>query len=261
MCVSLNYRRIEPPPPEDTSETAAATGRVAQYARGADYHVVLREMLHTLLERMRHEWPEEFGARVFVDTGPLIERELAASAGLGWIGKNTLLIHPRTGSYTFLGEICCTLDLAPDAPMTDHCGSCRRCLDACPTQAFIAPYQMDASRCISYLTIERKEEIPAEFRAAIGDHVYGCDICQEVCPHNAKAPLATHPQLTQPRIPGRLPLRGLLAMRAGAYRRLTRGTTARRASAAMWRRNAEIAMKNIERAATAKSEGRSEPRP
>jgi epoxyqueuosine reductase len=201
-------------------------------------------MLEELLVRMRAEFEEPFEARCFVDTGPLIERELAAAAGIGWIGKNTLVMHERLGSYLFLGEIVTTLELAPDAPVTDHCGTCRRCLDACPTQAFPAPYEMDATRCISYLTIEHRGEIPDDLSPRIGDWVYGCDVCQEVCPHNAKTPLASDSELTADRIPARLTLATLTELTAGSYRRLTEGTAARRATRRMWQRNTAIALHN-----------------
>jgi epoxyqueuosine reductase len=159
-------------------------GRIARYARGRDYHTVLKKRLHTLADRLREGHPgHDF--RAFTDTAPILERELAHRAGLGWIGKHTLLIHPRLGSYFFLGGLLTTLDLAtPTTPEPDHCGTCTRCIDACPTQA-ITPYSVDASRCISYLTIEHRAEVPSEFHAPIDDNLFGCDICQEVCPHNS----------------------------------------------------------------------------
>ncbi|MDX2199463.1 MAG: tRNA epoxyqueuosine(34) reductase QueG [Phycisphaerae bacterium] len=240
VCVLLNYRREDAPPAEGTG----AWGRVARYARGVDYHIVVAAKLERMIARMRETADEPFAARRCVDTAPLLERQLAARAGLGWIGRNTLLLHPRLGSYTFLGEIVTTLEIAADAPISDHCGSCRACLDACPTAAFPAPYEMDASRCISYLTIEHRGEIAAELRAKMGDWVYGCDVCQEVCPFNRKPPLGSDPQLSALRAPAYLELRQLKELRAGEYRRLTRESAAKRASAAMWRRNAEIALAN-----------------
>ena len=144
---------------------------------------------------MHERIPEPFETKVCVDTAPLLEREYAMRAGIGWIGKNTLVLSERLGSYFVLGEIVTTLNIACDAPATDHCGTCRACLDACPTAAFIAPYRMDASRCISYLTIEhRGETIPAEFHRAMGAWVFGCDVCQQVCPHNSKAPATREPR-------------------------------------------------------------------
>jgi epoxyqueuosine reductase len=179
-----------------------------------------------------------------VDTGPLIERELAAAAEIGWIGKNTLVMHESLGSYLFLGEIVTTLDLAPDSPATDHCGTCTRCLEACPTQAFPAPYQMDASRCISYLTIEHRGEMPPDLGAKLEGWVYGCDVCQEVCPHNAKSPNSKNLELTSERIPAILPLAPLARLSSGDYKRLTKGTAAVRATRRMWHRNAAIALAN-----------------
>ncbi|MGE0479270.1 MAG: tRNA epoxyqueuosine(34) reductase QueG [Phycisphaerae bacterium] len=248
VCVALNYRRDSRSDAAGTARPDARepTGRVAQYARGRDYHVVVRERLRALAELMRRRLPVAFEACEFVDTGPLLERELAARAGLGWIGKNTCLLHHELGSFAFLGELVTTLDLEPDAPLPDHCGSCTRCLDACPTQAFPAPYQLDASRCISYLTIEHLGEIAPELRPGIGDWVFGCDVCQDVCPFNARAPFATDPQLCEPRIPARVPLRPLVNLRSGDHRRLIRGTAARRATRATWQRNARIAWKNQE---------------
>ena len=225
---------------------ALPTGRVAQYARGRDYHLVMRGMLRELVERLRQDLNEPFEARVCVDTAPLLERELARAAGLGWIGKNTCLFHERLGSYLFLGEVLTTLELEPDSPVPDRCGTCTRCLDACPTKAFPAPYQLDASRCISYFTIEHRGEVLAEFHGGIGDWVFGCDICQQVCPFNAKAPAATHPEIIEDRIPARLDLLDLLNLGSADYRRLTENTAARRATRHMWRRNAAIALGNAQ---------------
>lgn len=159
-------------------------GRIARYARGRDYHKVMKKRLHALCDRMRERFPEH-RFRAFVDTAPVLEREHAAAAGLGWIGKHTLLIHPRRGSYLLLGGVLTTLALDPSGEQVpDHCGTCTRCIDACPTRA-ITPYSVDGSKCIAYLTIERQGVVDASFHSAIGDWLYGCDICQEVCPHNS----------------------------------------------------------------------------
>lgn len=241
ICVALNYRRREPHAPAPNARPA---GCVAQYVRGGDYHRVLRVMLGQLVNGFRERFQEPFDHRIFVDTGPVLERELAARAGLGWVGKNTTLLHERLGSYLFLGEIITTLELEPDAAAVDRCGSCCRCLEACPTKALPEPYQLDASRCISYFTIEHRAEVPVAFHEMIGDWVYGCDVCQQVCPFNRHAPLATHPEVTADRIPENLPLVDLLRLRSGDYRRLTQGTAARRARRNTWRRNAAIALGN-----------------
>lgn len=170
---------------QDTTTTPPRAARVARYAQGNDYHAVIRRRLHTLADELRKHFPnEEF--RSFVDTAPVLEREHAARAGLGWIGKHTLLIGPSRGSYLLLGGILTTLDLRPESsilPITDHCGSCTRCIDACPTQA-ITPYSVDARKCISYLTIEHRSLIDTAYHAGIGDWLFGCDVCQDVCPFN-----------------------------------------------------------------------------
>ena len=172
---------------EARAAQTAGAGRIARYARGRDYHAVMKARLHALCDRLTVVYPAE-RFRACVDTAPVPEREMAQRAGLGWIGKHTLLIHPRAGSYFFLGVVLTTLELDAAAEVvTDHCGTCTRCIEACPTGA-ITPWSVDARRCISYLTIERRAAISEEFETKLSGWVYGCDVCQEVCPHNSPRP-------------------------------------------------------------------------
>jgi epoxyqueuosine reductase len=178
-------------------------GWISRYAWGSDYHDVLRGQLDALTADMRDRFDEPFEVRAYADTGPIQERIFAKHAGIGWIGKNTLVLNQSLGSWFFLGTILTTLEIAPtlsgvEAPQPDLCGSCTRCIDACPTDALIDPYLLDARRCISYLTIEHRGPIAEELREPIGNHVYGCDICQDVCPWNRRAPVTAQPEF-QPR--------------------------------------------------------------
>ncbi|MGH9785491.1 MAG: tRNA epoxyqueuosine(34) reductase QueG [Terriglobia bacterium] len=190
ICAGMVYNSplplsIDCPDPERGPEN----GWISRYAWGEDYHFVLEERLQRLLEDLRAAAGSPFDAKIYVDTGPVLERALARAAGLGWIAKNTCLIHPKAGSWFLVGEILTSLELAADQPVPDYCGTCTRCMDACPTGAIVEPYVLDATRCISYFTIELKGSIPEEFRAGMGRHVFGCDICQDVCPWNRKAPV------------------------------------------------------------------------
>jgi epoxyqueuosine reductase len=181
LCVGLQYDTPHP----YSGEAPAGRGWIARYAWGDDYHDVMKAMLERVVAALRSE-AGPFESRAYVDTGPIAEKAWAAAAGLGAWGKNTCLLHPEHGSWFFLGEIVTDLDLPADGPRVDMCGSCTACLDACPTGALVAPYVLDATRCISYLTIEVKGSIPEERRGGVGRHVFGCDVCQDVCPWNRK---------------------------------------------------------------------------
>ena len=239
IVVALNYGGKEP------------AGPVARYARGDDYHDVMIDRLRGL-----HHWIDERVGRAvrgkaYVDTGPILERDLARRAGLGWFGKNTMLINPKIGSFFFLGALFVDLELDPDEPFAaDHCGTCRRCIDACPTGAIVEPHVLDATRCVSYLTIELKGEIPSRLHTGLGDHVYGCDVCQEVCPWNEK--------FAQPnKVPGFAPreflpakdartlARDLLAMSQEEFSAAFKGSPMKRAKLRGLKRNAAVVLGNV----------------
>lgn len=218
--------------------------RISRYAWGDDYHDVLKKRLDALLAWMRQESEQPFEARGYVDTGPVQERVYAQYAGLGWIGKNTCLINPEIGSWLFLGEIICALPLEPDTQGLEQCGSCTRCLDACPTGALVEAGVLDSTRCISYLTIELRDDIPEPHRHALGTHIYGCDVCQEVCPYNQPAPTSSDPAW-QPRQGLDLPKLVDLARRSDDdLRALVRKTPMTRPKVAGLRRNIAAAMAN-----------------
>jgi epoxyqueuosine reductase len=229
-------------------ELAPGQGRIARYARGRDYHPVIKRRLHTLADALRPEFPGHH-FRSFVDTAPVLEREYAARAGLGWTGKHTLTIHPRLGSYVLLGGILTSLELrAPEEqPVSeDHCGTCTRCIDACPTGA-ITPYSVDASRCISYLTIEHEGLVPAEFQGPIGEWVYGCDVCQEVCPHNSAREAGADVGVAREdyrQRRDRFELLEVLRWNEGSRRGAFTTSAMKRASLEVMRRNAVIAAAN-----------------
>jgi len=183
ICLGTVYNTDRP---YSTEIADASRALLARYAWGDDYHDVIGGRMDALVQWMHEQTGPAFEARAYVDTGPVQERVYAQYAGLGWIGRNTCLINPERGSWLFLSEILCSLPLEPDVPALDQCGSCRACLDACPTGALLEPYVLDSTRCLSYLTIELKGPIPEDTRAAAGNHAYGCDVCQEVCPWNAQ---------------------------------------------------------------------------
>jgi epoxyqueuosine reductase len=240
ICVALNYYT----PLEEVPEREGTHhGRVARYALGDDYHERMKHRLYDLADWLRDTAP---GAetRCGVDTAPVMEKELASRAGIGWVGKNTCVINPAAGSWLLLGEVLTTLDLPTDEPITDHCGTCTRCIDACPTGAITGPYQLDARQCISYLTIEHRGEIDPELQPKMGDWLYGCDVCQDVCPWNTKAPAATDPALT-PRFPtGSLDVRRVLDWTSDAYRGALKGSAMKRVKLPILQRNARIVARN-----------------
>jgi len=235
-----------------TEAQAPATGTVARYARGDDYHDVMLDRVRALGQALEAMVPGPVAWRGYVDTGPVQERVFAALGGLGWLGKNTCLIHPELGSYLFLGVLLTDALLAPDAgPLADQCGTCTACLDACPTEAFIEPGVLDATRCIAYTTIETREVVPESLRGAHGDHVFGCDVCQDVCPWNTRrgrrrpsdslglrARLAPREQWDDPA------LAGLLELDDEAFKAATRRSPVRRAGRVGLLRSALLAAGN-----------------
>lgn len=261
LCVALRYHPLAgDPTPEDSDPEDAATGkgedlwpRVARYARGRDYHDVMGKRLKALARRVEEAFPGA-GARYYVDTGPVLERELAARAGIGVQGKNTNLLDREMGSWFLLGEILLTLDLASEdgarEPLTDLCGRCTRCLDHCPTGALPEPFRLDANRCISYWTIEHRGDFPEEVRELVGDWVFGCDVCQEVCPWNVRGDVRgwqdvpDHPELLPPPERRALDLAGLLGLGREEYVERFRGSPMKRAKLGGLKRNAAAAMGN-----------------
>jgi epoxyqueuosine reductase len=240
VMVGMNYK----PASEAISPAERATGRVARYARGADYHRILWERLDRLLAWLERQQPDCRG-RGIVDTAPLLERDFARRAGLGWFGKNTMLLNKRLGSYFFLGALLTDLELQPDSPHeASHCGSCTACLEACPTQAFVAPGVLDSRRCISYLTIELRGSVPAELRPGVGDWLFGCDVCQEVCPWNRKAPATREPAfVARDELESVDPVE-LLDLTEEEFRRRFRGTALLRAKRRGMLRNAALVLGN-----------------
>jgi epoxyqueuosine reductase len=227
---------------EDELPVPSARAYIARYARGRDYHRVLRDRLQKLCERIEAE-VGSFGYRVFTDSAPVMEVELAVRAGIGWRGKHTLLLD-RTGSWFFLGEVYTDLPLPADEPTNDHCGTCHRCIDVCPTQAIVAPYQLDARRCISYLTIEHKSAIPEELRPLIGNRVYGCDDCQLVCPWNGFAKPSAEPDFAVRNGLDAASLVQLFAWTESEFDERLRGSPIRRIGYERWLRNLAVGLGN-----------------
>jgi epoxyqueuosine reductase len=242
ICVGKLYNT---PSPYSTAFNPGERAWISRYAWGDDYHDEMRRGLERLEALVRERAGTILLSKICVDTAPLLERSYARLAGLGWIGKNTCLINQQTGSWYFLGELLVSIEIAPDSPPPDRCGTCRRCIDACPTEAIVRGgpgYTVDSRLCISYLTIELRDAVPEPIRGAMGSHVFGCDICQDVCPWNRRAP-ATNEAAWQPR-EFSPPLQKLAALEEGEFRAMFRGMPVTRARYRGFLRNVAIAMGN-----------------
>ena len=240
LCLGVNYLPKEEDPPTDEP-----CGTISKYARGDDYHDLIKSRLFELLETIK-TFDASADGRVYVDTGPVLERDFAVRAGLGWFGKHTCLIHKRKGSWFFLAEIILNIALDPDEPQLDHCGTCTRCIDACPTDAIVEPYVVDSQRCISYLTIELRDAIPRALRSAMGQWVYGCDICQDVCPWNQKQAQPTDEPAFQARTGFDFPkLVDLLEMDQEAFSKTFKGSPIKRTKRRGLLRNAAVVLGNV----------------
>lgn len=236
VMVGMNYNQRRLP--------QAGAGRIASYAQGLDYHDVLRRKLNQLLVWVQEQAPGCLGRGV-VDTAPLLERDFARRAGLGWFGKNTMLLNKRLGSYFFLGALLLDVELTPDTPhLASHCGTCTACLDACPTQAFVAPGVLDSRRCLSYLTIELRGAVPDDLRPAMTDWLFGCDVCQEVCPWNRKAPPGMEDAFRAREDLVAVDLTDLLECTEAEFRQRFRGTALTRAKRRGLVRNAALILGN-----------------
>lgn len=246
ICVGKLYNG---PEPHSTEFRSAELGWISRYAWGEDYHDVLRRDLERMAGILRERSAAPFETKICVDTAPLLERAYARHAGLGWIGRNTCLINQRQGSWFFLGELLTSLEVAPDAPPPDRCGTCMRCVEACPTGAIVPAGQeggpahaIDSRLCISYLTIELRGAMPEERRAGVGNHVFGCDICQDVCPWNRKAPVAAEPAFSARHFAP--PLEKLARISEQEFREMFRGSPVKRARYTGFLRNVAVAMGN-----------------
>jgi epoxyqueuosine reductase len=244
IATAVNYNTDRPFSTECIDPRRA---HIARYAWGDDYHDVMMARLEALVAWMHAASPEPFEARAYVDTGPVQERVYAQHAGIGWIGKNTCVINPQLGSWSFLGEIICSLPLDVDVPAPDQCGTCTLCLEACPTQALVAPGVLDATRCVSYLTIELRDPMDESLHAGVGTHVYGCDVCQEVCPWNAVAPASRDPAWQARPVWDRADVETLAEMSDQELAEAVQGSAMRRARVTGLRRNLAVALENSRR--------------
>jgi epoxyqueuosine reductase len=239
VCVALQYSPLK----GDQGAEGDLWPRVARYAHGIDYHDLMKTRLEELAGRVREAFPD-CATRFYVDTGPVLERELAVRAGLGAFGKNTMLLNEESGSWLLLGELFLSLELEPDVALTDLCGSCTQCLEACPTGALPKPYRLDANRCISYWTIEHRGVFPREIRSRLGGWVFGCDLCQEACPWNGDTLSVDHPEMRLPSHRAELNLSDLLRIDREDYVERFRGSPMKRAKQEGLQRNAAVAMGN-----------------
>lgn len=244
ISVKIHYMAKPETPLQEVLQDAEK-GYVSRYAMGKDYHKIIRKRLQRLALNIA-EVCGPFGYRVFADSAPVLEKAIAKKAGLGWIGKHSNLIHPKSGSWFFLGEIYTDLPLPVDQPfVTDHCGSCTACIDVCPTQAIVAPYQVDARRCVSYLTIEARQSIPEEFRSGVGNRVYGCDDCQMVCPWNKFTPYTQEEAFQVRNNLDSATLLELFDWSEADFLRKTAGSAIRRIGYVAWLRNIAVALGNL----------------
>jgi len=237
LCLGVNYA-------QPCSETPPGMGRISVYAWGRDYHLVVKAMLHRLAGNICDLLGREFSYRAFVDSAPVMEKALAQRAGLGWIGKNGCLINRRIGSFFFLGELFLDFELPPDEPEKNHCGTCTGCMDACPTRAIVSPGVLDARRCISYLTIEHRGEIDAELAGQMGDRLFGCDTCQQVCPFNRRNVETTVEDFRRSCLGPHVDPSEILNWDETSRDRRTADSAGERASLDQWRRNARIVLAN-----------------
>jgi epoxyqueuosine reductase len=243
VSVALNYNT----PYDRRVDTDGIRGWISRYAWGEDYHKLMQAKLSHLLEYVHQETGPETQGRIFVDAGPVVDREIGTRAGIGWYGKNTNLLSMQIGSFFFLGELFLSLLLEWDHPIRDRCGQCRLCLEACPTNAFVGPYILDARRCISYLTIELKGSIPRELRPLVGTHIFGCDVCQDVCPYNTKVKATKEPAF-HPRQGLHAPeLIPLLSLSEAEFKARFAGSPILRAKRRGFLRNVCVALGNLQR--------------